>query len=145
VVHIRYTPLKEYDQNMTMEDYRGDIIEESLADKATLESVKIVNTRISPVTVNHKTPWLKQWTLHTIEVREADAEQVAESLSHSLEKEHTNWFIDFKNNTTHYVIFPNKVFKVDVSQPDQYQPVVSYGVKWGIPRHQLNFLPEVTN
>lgn len=121
----------------------GDIIEESLADKATLKSVKIVTTRISPVTAKHKTPWLKQWTLHTIEVPEEDAGRVAEALSHGLEKEHTNWFIDFKNDTTHYVIFPDKVFKVDRSQSEQYKPVVSYGVKWGVPRHQLNFSPEI--
>ncbi|HJQ08273.1 MAG TPA: hypothetical protein VJ836_02190 [Candidatus Saccharimonadales bacterium] len=65
---------------------------------------------------------------------DADAEQVAQNLSHALEKDHTNWYIDFKNDATHYVIFPDKVFKVDRSQPEQYKPVVIYGVKRGIPR-----------
>jgi len=72
-----------------------------------------------------------------------EAERVAQSLSHALEKEHTNWYVDFKNDRTHFVIFPDKVFKVDRSQPEEYKPVVSYGVQWGIPRHQLGFSPEI--
>jgi hypothetical protein len=111
-------------------NYKGDIIEESLADKATLQTVRIIKTRTETVTPKHKTPWLKQWTLHTIEVPEADARRVADDLSRTLETQHTNWYIDFRNPTTHYVIFPNKVFKVDRSQPEQYKPVVGYGVKW---------------
>jgi hypothetical protein len=124
-------------------DYHGDIIEESLVDKATLQTVHIVSTRVEPVTPQHKTPWLKQWTLHTIEVPEANAQRVADDLSRGLETKHTNWYIDFKNPTTHYIIFPNKVFKVDRSQPEQYEPVVSYGAGWGVPRHQLDFSPEI--
>lgn len=122
---------------------RGDIIEESLADKSTLETVSIISTRIEPVTPEHKTPWLKQWTLHTIEVSEGEAAATAERLSHAIETRNHNWYIDFKNDTTHYVIFPDKVFKLDRSQPEQYKPVVSYGVKLGVPRYQLDFSPEI--
>lgn len=123
--------------------YKGDIIEESLADKSTLSAVTIVGTRVEPVTPKHKTPWLTQWTLHTIEVSGDDADRIAEILSHALEKEHTNWYIDFKNETTHYVIFPDKVFVIDRAQPERYKAVVQYGTKRGIPQYQLNFLPEV--
>lgn len=126
-----------------MKDLRGDIIEESLADKATLKTVSIISTRVAPVTPAHKTPWLKQWTLHTIEVPASWAAETAASLSHAIETKHHNWYIDFKNDTTHYVIYRNKVFKVDRSQPKQYKPVVSYGVKLGVPRHQLDFSPEI--
>jgi uncharacterized protein YndB with AHSA1/START domain len=122
---------------------RGDIIEESLANNSTLKAVSIISTRVEPVTPEHKTPWLKQWTLHTIEVPEDEASAIAEQLSHAIETERQNWYIDFKNDTTHYVIFPNKVFKIDRSQPEQYKPVVSYGIKLGVPRHQLDFSPEI--
>lgn len=47
--------------------YTGVIIEESLKDKAVLNQVSIVNTKVEPVTKHHKTPWLKQWTLHSFE------------------------------------------------------------------------------
>lgn len=123
--------------------YKGDIIEESLANKTTLENVNIIATRIETVTPGHKTPWLKQWTLHTIEVSEDEAATVAEKLSHAIETEHPSWYIDFKNDTTHFVIFPGKVFKVDRSNPEEYKPVVSYGAELGIPRHQLDFSPDI--
>lgn len=123
--------------------YKGDIIEESLADKATLQDVNIIATRIETVTPDHKTPWLKQWTLHTIEVPEDEAATVAEKLSHVIETEHKSWYIDFKDDSTHFVIFPSKVFRVDRTKSEEYKPVVSYGSKLGIPRHQLDFSPEI--
>lgn len=122
----------------------GDIIEESLKDVSTLREVHIIGTRIEAVTPEHKTPWLKQWTLHTIEVSEQDAETLAEKLSHAIETKHQSWYIDFKNDTTHYIIFPEKVFTVNRHSPEEYKPVVSYGVKLGIPRYQLDFSPEIT-
>lgn len=121
----------------------GDIIEESLTDKDALTTVKVISARVEPVTPEHKTPWLKQWTLHTIEVPEAEAATAAERLSHAIETQHHSWYIDFKNDATHYVIFPGKVFKVDRSQPEQYRAVVSYGVKLGIPPYQLDFSPQI--
>jgi len=124
-------------------NYKGDIIEESLADTATLKTVDIISTRVEAVTPKHKTPWLKQWTLHTIEVPEDKAEELAEKLSHAIETKNQSWYIDFKNDTTHYVIFPDKVFRVSRNDPEQYKTVVSYGIKLGIPRHQLDFSPEI--
>ena len=124
-----------------MNNYRGDIIEESLSNKNVLKEVNIVSTRVEKVTADHKTPWLKQWTLHTIEVTPAEAEALAEKLSHSLDGNY--WYIDFKNDKTHYIIFPNKVFTVNRSQPEQYKPVVSHGLSLNIPRHQLDFSPEI--
>jgi hypothetical protein len=121
--------------------YRGDIIEESLSDKSILENVHIVSTRTEKVTSDRKTPWLKQWTLHTIAVSENEAIPLAEKLSHCLADNY--WYIDYKNDTTHYVIFPNKVFKVDRSKPEQYKPVVSYGLSLNIPRYQLDFSPDI--
>lgn len=121
--------------------YRGDVIEESLQDKTTLKGLHIVSTRVEQVTKEHKTPWLKQWTLHTIEVPDNEAESLAERLSHSIDGEH--WYIDFKNDATHFIIFPHKVFKVNRKQPEEYKPVVTYGLSINIPRHQLDFSPAI--
>ncbi len=124
---------------------RGDIIEESLADPSTLKTVKIVSTRVELVRPEHKTPWLKQWTLHTIEVPEDQAAALAEKLSHAIEKQHHSWYVDFKNDALHYIIFANKVFRVDRKRPQQYRSVVEYGLQLGIPSYQLDFSPEVAS
>lgn len=121
--------------------YNGVIIEESLKDKDVLTQVKITKTKVEPVTEHHKTPWLKQWTLHTFEVTEDEAESVAEQLSKSLDNNY--WYADFKNNGYHFVIFPNKVFKVDRSKPEQYNPVIEHGLSLGIPDYQLDFSPAI--
>ena len=120
---------------------RGDVIEESLQDKSILKNLNIVSTRVEKVTEKHKTPWLKQWTLHTIEVPDAEGEKLAEKLSRTLEPNY--WYIDYKNSDTHYIIFPKKVFRVNCKSPEEYKPVVSYGVSLNIPRYQLDFSPEI--
>lgn len=118
-------------------DYEGVIIEESLTDKAVLSNLKIVSTKVEPITTRHKTPWLKQWTLHTIKIPQKDAENIAKRLSQCLDSNH--WYADFKNSTTHYVIFPNKIFRIDRSKADQYQAATAYGLTLGIPDYQLDF------
>ncbi|MGZ6004780.1 MAG: hypothetical protein ACXWLH_01370 [Candidatus Saccharimonadales bacterium] len=122
-------------------NYTGVIIEESLKDKAVLSQIEITKTKVEPVTEHHKTPWLKQWTLHTFEIPEKQAESVALQLSKSLENNY--WYADFKNSNYHFVIFPNKVFKVDRSKPDEYKPVVKHGLSLGIPDYQLDFSPTI--
>lgn len=59
-------------------DYKGTIIEESLEDKDILKSIKILSTKAEQVVEKYKTPWLKQWTLHTVEILENEVEDVAE-------------------------------------------------------------------
>ena len=122
-------------------DYEGVIIEESLKDKAVLKLVEIASTKVEPVTKEHKTPWLKQWTLHTVKIPESNIDKVAEVISKSLEPNY--WYADFKNSEHHYIIFPNKVFKVDRSKPEQYKQVSSYGLGLGIPDYQLDFSPAI--
>lgn len=114
----------------------GVIIEESL------EKVKIIETRVEQVTEEHNTPWIKQWTLHTVEVAENQAERVAEEISTSLDSEHA-WYADFKNDIFHYIIFRNKIFKVDRSRPGQYNEVTKFGLALGIPDYQLDFSPHM--
>lgn len=121
-----------------MDNYKGDIIEESLENKDILKKVKILSTRVEEVNDKHKTPWLKQWTLHLVEVSVDKANETAEEISKSLDKEHgASWYVDFKNQTHHYIIFPDKVFFVDRKVKEQYDEAEKYGISIGIPQYQL--------
>ncbi len=125
-----------------MTNFNGVIIEESLENRDVLQKVKIIETKVEEVTEEHKTPWIKQWTLHTVEILENQADNIAEEVSKALDTEH-NWYADFKNSNFHYIIFRNKVFKVDRSQSEQYNDVTKYGVFLGIPDYQLDFSPHI--
>jgi hypothetical protein len=126
-------------------DYTGVIIEESLSDSSCLDGLKIIKTEIEKVTPGMQTPWLEQWTLHTVSVPDAKIDDVAEKLSHSFDNRQTNWYADLKNDRFHYIIFPSKVFKVDRSDSEQYRPAVIHGLSLGIPIYQLDFVPEINN
>ena len=123
-------------------DYQGTIIEESLENKDVLKKIDIISTKIEKVIEEHQTPWLKQWTLHTAKILENQADFIAQELSQSLDSKH-DWYADFKNNDFHYIIFRNKVFKVDRLDKEQYNEVSKYGVCLGIPDYQLTFSPEI--
>ncbi|MCH8223209.1 MAG: hypothetical protein IH868_07335 [Chloroflexi bacterium] len=124
-------------------NFRGVIIEESLGDLAVLEDVAILSTKVEPVTADHKTPWVDQWTLHTIELPEHRAEEIAGKLSTALDSKHSrSWYADFKNEDVHYVVFKDRVFKVDLREP-VYRKAMEYGVSLGIPWYQLDFSPEI--
>ena len=123
-------------------NYTGVIIEESLENKTILKEVKILVTKVEEVTEEHKTPWIKQWTLHTVEIPQNQAESIAEKISKALDSEH-NWYVDFKNDTHHYIIFREKVFFVDRWSKEQYDEAKKYGISLGIPEYQVDFHPEV--
>lgn len=123
-------------------NYKGVIIEESLKDSTVLGQVKIISTEVEPVKESHKTPWLKQWTLHTVEINENDAQSVAEKVGAALENEH-DWYADFKNEKYHFIVFRNKVFKVNRKKTEEYEKVKQYGISLGIPDYQLDFSPDV--
>ncbi len=122
-------------------NYKGVIIEESLDNKDVLKEVLILDTNVEPVTKDDKTPWLKQWTLHTVEILEAKADDIADKLSKDLE-ERDSWYADFKNDKYHYIIYRGKVFKVDLKNPVLYEDARQYGISIGIPEHQVDFAPE---
>ena len=83
-------------------------------------------------------PWLKQWTLDNVEIDEVNAENIAQALSESIEFTHaSSWYADYKNKNTHYIIFKNKVFKIDRSNKQQYDNAYAYGLSVGIPEYQL--------
>lgn len=121
-------------------NFKGIVIEESLQDLQILKQLKNLSTKVEKVTESHKTPWLKQWTLHTVEIGEGDAQNVADKLSASLDSEH-DWYADFKNDKYHFIIFRNKVFKIDRNKSNEYEEVKKYGIGVGIPDYQLDFSP----
>jgi len=137
-------PFKDNKNNRSdIDNFNGVIIEESLADKEILKKIKIVSTRIEKVTERHKTPWLSEWTLHTVEIPESEAEKTAEEISESLDRAHSgSYYADFKNSVRHYVIFCGKAFSIDRKNKEQYNEATRYGVSLGIPEHQLNFYTE---
>jgi len=118
-------------------NFQGTIIEESLVDKSVLDMVKILSTGVETVTEEHHTPHLKQWTLHTIEIPENEAQLIAEKVSQSLDTSHGHWYADFKNDTHHYIIYKNKVFYVDRKNKQQYDEAERFGLSLGIPEYQL--------
>ena len=119
--------------------FKGIIIEESLQDPFVLSRMKIISTETETVTENFHTPWLKQWTLHTVEIPEERADEVAEALSLTLLPEPGTWYADFYDARTHYVVFPKRVFKIDRSDASQYEAAKAYGLDQGVPVHQLDW------
>ncbi len=120
--------------------YQGVIIEESLENKDLLKKIKILLTKVEKVVEEHKTPWLSQWTLHTVEIAENEAEAIAQEISKSLDHNHGgSWYADFKNNTHHYIIFRDKIFYIDRKSEEQYDEARHYGISLGIPEYQVDF------
>jgi len=117
-------------------NFQGTIIEESLENKDVLKNLKILSTEVETVTAEHKTPWIKQWTLHKVEISVEKVDEIAEQISKALDCVH-NWYADFKNDQFHFIIFRNKVFKIDRSSKEQYDEAERYGISLGIPEYQL--------
>ncbi|MEK6962796.1 MAG: hypothetical protein AABX70_00095 [Nanoarchaeota archaeon] len=127
---------------MTPPPFTGVIIEESLEHGEVLKKVKIVSTKVEAVTERHKTPWVKQWTLHTVEIPQEQADGIAHELSEALDSKR-DWYADYKNDSTHYIIFHHKVFKIDRTSKEQYDRAKEYGISIGIPEYQVDFHPDI--
>lgn len=124
--------------------FTGVIIEESLIDVAVLEDVDVTRTDVEPVTATHRTPWVSRWTLHTVQIPEGRAAQVADRLSRALDRDH-DWYADFRTETEHYVVYSGRVFHItDRSDKAQYDEASAYGLSLGIPDYQVDFSPHVT-
>ncbi len=126
-------------------NFAGIIIEESLIDKSILENLKVISTTVEPVTEEHKTPWVKQWTMHSVEIPADKAASVAEKISKALDHEH-NWYADFKTDKEHFVIYRDKIFHItDRSDKAQYDEATKYGISIDIPDYQVDFSPHITH
>ena len=125
-------------------NYKGSIIEESLEDIKVLKDVKILSTKVEQVVEKHQTPWLKQWTLHKVEISEEKADEIADKLSRSLDRKHGgSWYADYKNDKWHYIIFRNKIFKIARDDAKGYAQAKKYGISLGIPEYQVDFSPDI--
>ncbi len=121
-------------------NYRGAIIEESLTNKNVLQKINITKTEIIPYSKKLKTPWVKQWTFHYIEIPKNQADDIADEICKSLDKKHA-WYADYKNEDSHYVIYSDRIFCIKRTNKEQYDKAISYGLSLGIPDHQLDFSP----
>ncbi len=119
-------------------NYTGVIIEESLDNLDVLKELTILSTEVEPVTERKRTPWVKQWTLHTVDIPEGKADRVANKISQDLDKVHS-WYADYKNDEYHYIIYRGRIFKVDLSNPVLYRDAREYGISVGIPEYQVDF------
>jgi len=127
-----------------MENFNGTIIEESLEDKSVLGDLKIISTKIEPTKERHQTPWVKQWTLHKVEIGIDKAEDIAEKISKALDSNHLHsWYADYKNEDIHYVIYRDKVFKIDRTKEGEYKEAEKYGLDLGMPSYQIDFVKNV--
>ncbi len=72
------------------------------------------------------------------DIKEEEADEIAEEIRKSLDKEH-EWYADYKNEATHYIIFRDKVFKINRTRKEEYQEATDYGVSVGIPDYQVDF------
>lgn len=123
-----------------MKNFTGIIIKESLDDESLLDDLKVISTKVELVKEKHKTPWIKQWTLCNVEIEPGQIDYIAECISKSLDINHKNsWYADFKNENTHYIIFRDKVFKIDRTKAEEYNKATEYGISVGIPDYQLDF------
>ncbi len=124
------------------DNFTGVIIEESLENKDVLKKIKIIKTKVEDTTEKHKTPWIKQWTLHTVEIPEEEVDAIAEEISKSLDSEH-DWYADFKTDKIHYIIYRDKTFKIDRTNKEEYDKATQYGISLGIPDYQVDFSSQI--
>ena len=125
-------------------NYKGTIIEESLENKEVLEKVRILSTNVESIEESHQTPWLKQWTLHKVEIEEDKAEEAAKGISKNIDSGHSHsWYADYKNEKWHYIIFPHKIFKIARADVKGYSEAKKYGISLGIPPYQVDFSPDI--
>ena len=137
-------PMSRKTAHRLPKSYRGAIIEESLEDRSILGELKILETEVEQVTDRHKTPWLTRWTKHMVEVPEEQAQAVAQRLAKAIVLGHKgSWYADFKSEEFHYIIFRERVFKVDRRSKEQYDEANRYGEALGIPSYQLDFSPQI--
>jgi len=123
--------------------YRGTVIEESLNDLSALDDLKIIKTDIEPATFEHQASNIKKWTLHRVEIPLEIVDRVAKKISDSISTENGPWYADFKTGARHYIIFSGRIFIIDRSDRKQYENARQYGVKLGIPEHQLDFSQDI--
>lgn len=91
-------------------NFKGLIIKESLKDDSILNDLKIIKSEKEKVTPKHRTPWLLEWTILTVEIPEDNIDEFLEKLKNSLDNEH-DWYVDLKNNKYDITVFHDQIIK----------------------------------
>lgn len=104
--------------------YSGCIIEESLKDKSIINELNIVEE------IND------DGVMWIVEVDESKLGDLLPKIQ-ALMVENPIWYCDLKCEDYHYIIFNDKIFKVNRDFPEQYEEVREYGLVRGIPDEQL--------
>lgn len=126
-------------------NYKGVIIEESLSECEIIKELEIIQTEIAKTTAREATPWLQQWTLQTVIIPDNKIDEYAEKLSKLIDTKHCgDWYCDFRNDKFHYVVFSNKVFKLDRNKKQDYTDMRNYALSIGLPEHQLPSFNDLT-
>ena len=129
--------------NRAKEIFRGVIIEESLQKNklGILKKMKILGTKVKPTNKRSKTPWLKKWSDHTVEIQGIKkAREIAKELSRSFDTSHDNaWYADYNDGQTVFIVFPKKIFELDGYNQTELDKARAYGISIGIPEYQVDF------
>lgn len=102
-----------------MGTYTGCIIEESLKDKSILNEFKFLETNTD------------DGTSYIVETDESRIDSIVPKLQAAMSDEKC-WYTDLKNYDYHYIIYNDRIFKVNRDFPDQYEEAKEYGLKRGI-------------
>lgn len=102
-----------------MTTYTGCIIEESLKDKAILDEFTILETKD------------EDGIMYIVEIDDSKIDSIVPKLKEAMVDEPV-WYIDLKNYDYHYIIYNDKIFKVDRDYPEQYEKTKEYGLQRGI-------------
>ena len=118
--------------------YTGAIIRESLTDTSVLNDLELVTREVEKVDEDMKTPWLDVWTIDTVKIPENKIAEVCQQLSLVIDDSNCDdWYADFRNDDWLYVVFKNRVFKIDRHNPDSYAAMKTYALSHNLPEYQL--------
>lgn len=103
--------------------YKGIIVEQSLTDKAILNSFDVIKRNVIDA---------QNWVETTVFVTEEQIEKLSSLLR-------DGWYMHFWCGRSVKVIFKNKVFKINYDDKSTWESAVEYGMSIGIPAEQLDF------
>ena len=114
----------------------GLLLKESLIDLNILGCLRITKTETWNV-ANAAENQPSVWTAMSFEVEDAEADAVAEELSHALKS--PGWYIDARRDVWVYVIFPQRVFKYQRGDRVDQVEAQTYAQAIGIPLSQIDW------
>lgn len=118
-----YNNIRKYVRAKGVMMYKGIIVEQSLTDKAILNSFDVIKRNVIDA---------QNWVETTVFVTEEQIEKLSSLLR-------DGWYMHFWCGRSVKVIFKNKVFKINYDDKSTWESAVEYGMSIGIPAEQLDF------